>query len=709
MAIPTQNYGVTQTSGNMLTGEATIEMTPAMFNILSSQIYSDRVLAVIRESLCNAKDAQVDSGADQPIEVHLPSRLEPFFHIRDYGNGLSERQVCGYYEPRVQFNKETGEKETVQEFVPGLYLRYGLSTKTDTNEAIGGLGIGCKSPLAYSDSFLVESYQNGTCKTYSIYKENGKPQVSKLTQTMTTEPDGLKVKLAVKEGDADEFAEKTAKFLKFFGYPVEVKGSRHGKDFSTPIPLLETTLYSTYESDWSCRGEVSVLMGGVVYGLTSQYKERLSQIVKNDSMLLNFDIGELTVAASREGLSEDPQTVQAIEDRIKKVTDTFYSDIISQIEVCSSEYEAFKMLKKYGLISQSWKTNNTYQPVQAAEKLVVRGGKTIQTFIDSYKSRHRVISGLGLHKSDIEVAITSIDSDDIVLLIMDKKTGYLKVARKLADDGKVVVLLPEVSDKRELEAFFGPLPMKRVSVEYPAMFPKGERSEAVKVASSGLKTYTGVEVNTLEKEQEGYYIPYLRNECEMQGLYTLGLVGNDERGLQKMVMALVAGGVFTDDEVFFSRKAGMPAIKKTKLKELTAATIVDKIKSKVTKQDIDVFVQHKGETTHNPFDRKFKRLWEEVKPLYPLHAKAGKGGMGSKERAMLIGLPTRLLALVIEDFDVLVGRIQEAYSTEGALIKKENKLALSISTWEINDDLVNEMIAFSRFKRAKAKNQKKGD
>jgi hypothetical protein len=704
---PNVDYGQTISSGNMMTGEATIEMTPAMFQILSSQIYTDKVLAVLREALCNARDAQQDVGEARPIEVHLPSRLEPFFHIRDFGPGLSEKQVIGYNREVTQFNPESGEKEDVLIFEPGLYLRYGASTKTDSNEFIGGLGIGCKSPLAYSDSFIVEAYQEGVCKTYSVYKENGKPQVSKLTETMTTEPNGLMVKLAVKYGDNNEFADKTAKFLKFFGYPVEVKGARNGNSFETPTPILETKLYSTYNADWSQRSEVSVLMGGVVYGLTDQYKQKLSQIVNKDYMLMNFGIGELTVAASREGLSEDPQTVAAIEARIKTVTETFYEDIVTQVDVCDTEVAAFRLLKKYNLIGYKYSSGGgtSFKVKNAAEALVIRGGKTIEDFLDQFEGKYRAIQT----NYDTRYDILELGGEkDLILLDVDKKTGYVKVARKLAASGHTVVLLEHTHEKPKLEAFFGKLEVKKVSVEYPIMFPKGQRdANTVRVASSGLRTHLGTEVSTLEKDQEGYYIPYIRNTCELQGLSKLGL-NDDDFAVRKLLANLVEGGVFTDDEVYLSRRAGMPAIKKTKLKPLTADLIIDKIKAEVTQEDMDVVVQYQGEASSRIFDRKFDRLWDSIKARYPLHEKVGRGNIEFKGRVLLRKLPYRMAEKVIPEYETLINDVTEAYATEGALIRKENSLALSISTWSIDEAMVDEMIAFSQFKRDQSKNEKKG-
>ena len=119
----------------------TIKATGKAFRILSSGLYKEKILAIVRELSCNAYDAHVDAGkADLPFDVHLPNALEPFYLIRDYGKGLS------------------------QEAMETVYTTYFESTKTESNEVIGGLGLGCKSPLSYVDQFTVTSFQGGQKK-----------------------------------------------------------------------------------------------------------------------------------------------------------------------------------------------------------------------------------------------------------------------------------------------------------------------------------------------------------------------------------------------------------------------------------------------------------------------------------------------------------------------------------------------------------------
>ena len=79
--------------GSFKTSGFKIQASSKAFDILSSNIYTHKVRAVIREISCNAVDAHTAAGNPDRIHVHLPTRLEPHFSVRDYGTGLSDEDV----------------------------------------------------------------------------------------------------------------------------------------------------------------------------------------------------------------------------------------------------------------------------------------------------------------------------------------------------------------------------------------------------------------------------------------------------------------------------------------------------------------------------------------------------------------------------------------------------------------------------------------
>ena len=117
---------------------------PHITNILRSQLYSDKLLAILREYSTNAMDAHVEVGKPStPITVTFPTLTEQTLSIRDYGDGLTEQEIME------------------------IYIKYGASTKRNSNAFTGCLGIGCKSGFSYSTQFTITSYKNGYVKAYS--------------------------------------------------------------------------------------------------------------------------------------------------------------------------------------------------------------------------------------------------------------------------------------------------------------------------------------------------------------------------------------------------------------------------------------------------------------------------------------------------------------------------------------------------------------
>jgi hypothetical protein len=111
--IITQEKRNTVVNGDWEITPFSIRATAKTFKTWSSDIYQHKVRAVIRELSCNAVDANILSGTDQNFRVHLPTHLEQWFSIRDYGHGLS-----------VQEMKE-------------VFIVFFASTKQETNDFIG--------------------------------------------------------------------------------------------------------------------------------------------------------------------------------------------------------------------------------------------------------------------------------------------------------------------------------------------------------------------------------------------------------------------------------------------------------------------------------------------------------------------------------------------------------------------------------------------
>lgn len=300
-----------------------IKTTAMAFQILSSGLYKDKVLAVLRELSCNAWDAHTMAGnTDKPFLVQLPNMLEPIFRIRDYGTGLSHDDILN------------------------LYTRYFESTKSDTNDQIGALGLGSKSPFAYTDSFTVTSWFNGEKRSYIAFiGSNGSPQIKHADTEASDEPNGLEIRMTVESNDFREFHRKAAQVYKRFPLLPEVHGTTNFK--------LEKVEYKIEKDSWRIRDrsysendDAVAVMGCIGYPLESRpfgdlgHREKMILSLPID---IDFEIGDLEIAASREALSYTPHTQDNIKRRLNEIANELVKEIEAQFASAPSFWEACKL------------------------------------------------------------------------------------------------------------------------------------------------------------------------------------------------------------------------------------------------------------------------------------------------------------------------------------------------------------------------------
>lgn len=156
-----------------------------------TDLYSDPEMAIIREYSTNAYDAHIEAGINRPIEVYTPTQLSSFLRIKDYGVGLSVEDIHD------------------------IYSKYGASTKRNTNEQSGILGLGCKSALTYTNQFTLSSVKNGWRVQALISRdEEGSGSIDVVSYEKTTDLSGTEILIPVKY--AYDLKEKTIEFFRFW-------------------------------------------------------------------------------------------------------------------------------------------------------------------------------------------------------------------------------------------------------------------------------------------------------------------------------------------------------------------------------------------------------------------------------------------------------------------------------------------------------------
>lgn len=277
------------------------------FHILSSSLYTNQILAVVREVLCNAWDAHIAAGkTNTPVIVTVTDEK---IEVTDQGVGISSDDIGP------------------------IYGVYGSSTKKNDGTQTGGFGLGCKAPFAYTDHFQVTSSHGGTKTIYSMSKSSGevqgKPGITPIV-SFPCEQSGLCVAINIKNyPDA----------LKFKKYVLEV--ARNGEmnvllndEKIAGIGLNDSTHnFIIVSEDIADLAQINLRYGNVIYPIprNEAYGSYYDSVERNLNMMsrksypsfrLHFVIQALphtiAVTPSRESLSLQEHTVKNITKLLKE-------------------------------------------------------------------------------------------------------------------------------------------------------------------------------------------------------------------------------------------------------------------------------------------------------------------------------------------------------------------------------------------------------
>lgn len=360
-----------------------MDQTPEAFMALSG-LYSDRVLAVVREIGTNARDAHIEAGKPEaPFHVHLPNINDSSFWVRDFGVSLPVRVATG----EIEFDPETGdpidntvtelvgnyaevteyinalieEADSYEELPDGslmidgvkhqiideamvLYTTYFRSTKRETNEQTGQLGLGSKSPFTITDSFQVRVFFRGEVRQYSLnINDHGIPEVNLIDALTvpTSEPDGVEVRLDVKYSDIYAF-ERSAKtvyrdfdvrpvVLDDYGNPTNLEYDEYDKFLEGDGWFMAHNLHNTY-----------VRMGGVRYpvdvsteGITEINRKLLSM-----KLMIDCPLGAFDIIPSREAPKYTKKTIAFLNARLDEIRENAEERIRTTLDQSENLWEA---------------------------------------------------------------------------------------------------------------------------------------------------------------------------------------------------------------------------------------------------------------------------------------------------------------------------------------------------------------------------------
>jgi hypothetical protein len=295
--------------------------------------------------------------------------------VRDYGTGLSQQDM------------------------EELYTTYGASNKNDSNDFVGCLGLGSKSPFAYTKSFSTVSYYNGTKYSYiAAMDENGVPSLNLFDISATKEPNGLEISFAVKQCDFGEFTTKAKRIFHYFKMKPIIEGgfgenlSDHSYSYTNfvidgkgwRIGRLANN-NDQYPSAYNnADSGIVAIMGNIAYPVDSSkiigeaekdtsndaiqkwnrtfkkvdvdnWKNLVKEVLGSGLYLeINFDIGELEMDVSREGLQYTKNVIKVLRERTQDIYLQLKEDMTQKITQCTNLVDAYQTYYNLSDLAGGW-------------------------------------------------------------------------------------------------------------------------------------------------------------------------------------------------------------------------------------------------------------------------------------------------------------------------------------------------------------------
>ena len=268
------------------------------FKMFIKNTYSNPIGSIVREITSNCFDSHVEAGVNQPIIIRKgadETTKMPYF-----GVGLSPERI----------------KE--------VYCVLMTSTKRNTNNQIGGFGLGSKSVLAYSrqlaygagesdNSFFVITNFNGIKYTYLVYEGKESPMLTLMSQEETDEHNGTEIRVPILSGDLYKFENEIVRQLYYFDSIIFENFDNY--KILNDYQILRAKKIMNRAGDYSQIKHLShrKLSNPINYDVVG-----LDKYDFQFPVALNFEIGEINVVTSREAIDYSDATIRLIKKKLNE-------------------------------------------------------------------------------------------------------------------------------------------------------------------------------------------------------------------------------------------------------------------------------------------------------------------------------------------------------------------------------------------------------
>lgn len=271
-----------------------------MFDMVSKNLYSNPIGSFVRELVSNAVDANTDNDKSTHVRVDIYNEEGTwYFKVADEGKGMNA------------------------EHFSNVYMKWFNSDKRNTNDKIGGWGLGSKSPLSYVEQYEITTIADGIEYNYIIVRQNPVPTATLISSNPTDKPSGTVVKVEIQSKDLIKVSEACDTQLLYFDNVYVVNDYYYYKNDFT---IIEHSLFKVRNDGVYPYGqEMHIVLGNVAYPLNWAF---LGIRPINIPVGIKFPIGSLPVTLSREEIAYEDN----IKDFILSKIDLVYKVLLDKYE-----------------------------------------------------------------------------------------------------------------------------------------------------------------------------------------------------------------------------------------------------------------------------------------------------------------------------------------------------------------------------------------
>lgn len=326
-----------ETQGKITSQDFSISNASLIINYMTESIYSNPILAICREIMSNARDAHIEQNkANVPITVKLPNRLLPTYEVIDKGSGITPDRMVS------------------------VYTKYGASTKRTNNQESGGFGLGCKVPWSKYDSFniITTSVEHDGVmrrRQYAAIKgdSNNPPRLMEMGEPVEDlSPEerqtGTTISMEVPPEDFPQFIENTLSVALWWKTQPIITGLDPIPKYKTYDTLYEGTgwrIINFHSYEYNRPSYITI--DGIPYPLKwssldmHNIKNKDLNFLESLNVIVEFNVGELTVNLNREEIRYTEETKKKIIDRLHEVNKFLLTTIETKIKGAKNLWEAY--------------------------------------------------------------------------------------------------------------------------------------------------------------------------------------------------------------------------------------------------------------------------------------------------------------------------------------------------------------------------------